>query len=86
MAEDEVKEKDMAKTDGITHYVCDRCGADAYLQQGAAAAGDWREVERFDQYGSKASRLLCKSCTDEYKQLAAQQDAAFQAFMAKKGE
>ena len=39
-----------------------------------------------DQYGSKASRLLCKACTDEYKRLAAQQDAAFQEFMAKKGE
>ena len=76
----------MAKTENFTHYTCDRCGADAYLQQGAAAAGDWREVERFDQYGSKASRLLCKSCTDEYKQLAAQQNAAFQTFMAKKGE
>ena len=76
----------MAKTENFTHYTCDRCGADAYLQQGAAAAGDWREVERFDQYGSKASRLLCKSCTDEYKQLAAQQDAAFQTFMSKKGE
>lgn len=86
MAEDEVKEKDMAKTDGITHYVCDRCGSDAYLAANSAASADWREVERFDQYGSKASRLLCKSCTDKYKQLAAQQDAAFQAFMAKKGE
>ena len=72
----------MAKTDNITRYTCDRCGESAYLQQGAAAAGDWREVERFDQYGSKASRLLCKSCTDEYKRLAAKQDAAFQEFMA----
>lgn len=74
----------MAKTENYTHYVCDRCGESAYLQQGAAAAGDWREVERFDQYGSKATRLLCKGCTDAYKQLAAQQDAAFQAFMAAK--
>lgn len=74
----------MAKTDNITHYVCDRCGADAYLDANSAASADWREVERFDQYGSKASRLLCKSCTDAYKQLAAQQDAAFQAFMAAK--
>ena len=71
----------MAKTDNITRYTCDRCGESAYLQQGAAAAGDWREVERFDQYGSKASRLLCKGCTDEYKKLAAQHDAAFQQFM-----
>lgn len=74
----------MAKTDNITCYTCDRCGESAYLQQGAAAAGDWREVERFDQYGSKASRLLCKACTDEYKQLAAKQDVEFQAFMAAK--
>ena len=72
----------MAKTDNITKYTCDRCGESAYLQLGAAAAGDWREVERFDQYGSKASRLLCKRCTDEYKQLAAKQDTAFQEFMA----
>ena len=71
----------MAKTDNITRYTCDRCGESAYLQQGADAAGDWREVERFDQYGSKAGRLLCKSCTDEYKKLAAQHDAAFQQFM-----
>ena len=72
----------MAKTDNITKYTCDRCGESANLQQGAAAAGDWREVERFDQYGSKASRLLCKSCTDEYKKLATKQDTAFQEFMA----
>ena len=76
----------MAKTDNITHYVCDRCGADAYLAANSAASADWREVECYDQYGSKASRLLCKACTDEYKRLAAQQDAAFQEFMAKKGE
>ena len=76
----------MAKTDNITHYVCDRCGADAYLAANSAATADWREAERFDQYGSKASRLLCKACTDAYKRLAAQQDAAFQEFMAKKGE
>ena len=73
----------MAKTHNITKYACDRCGERAYLQQGAAA-GDWREVERYDQYGSRASRLLCKACTDEYKQLAAKQDAEFQAFMAAK--
>ena len=71
----------MAKTDNITRYTCDRCGESAYLQQGAAAAGDCREVERFDQYGSKASRLLCKGCTYEYEKLAAQHDAAFQQFM-----
>ena len=76
----------MAKTDNITHYVCDRCGADAYLAANSAATADWREVERFDQYGSKASRLLCKACTDAYKQLATKQDAACQEFMAKQGE
>lgn len=74
----------MAKTDNITRYTCDRCGESAYMQQGATAAGDWREVEWFDQYGSKASRLLCKACTDAYKQLAAKQDVEFQAFMAAK--
>ena len=74
----------MAKTDNITHYVCDRCAADAYLAANSAASADWREVERIDQYGSRASRLLCKSCTDAHEQLAAQQDAAFQAFMAAK--
>ena len=74
----------MAKTDNITHYVCDRCAADAYLAANSAACADWREVERFDQYGSRASRLLCKVCLAEYKQLAAKQDAEFQAFMAAK--
>lgn len=72
----------MAKTENYTHYVCDRCGADAYLAANSAASADWREVERFDQYGSKATRLLCKSCTDEYKKLATKQDTAFQEFMA----
>lgn len=37
----------MAKTENFTHYTCDRCGADAYLQQGAVAAGDWREFQQF---------------------------------------
>ena len=74
----------MAKTENYTHYVCDRCGADAYLAANSAASADWREVERFDQYGSKATRLLCKSCTDEYKKLATKQDTAFQEFMANK--
>lgn len=74
----------MAKTDNITHYVCDRCAADAYLAANSAASADWREVERIDQYGSRASRLLCKSCTDAYKQLAAKQDVEFQAFMVAK--
>lgn len=74
----------MAKTDNITHYVCDRCAADAYLAANSEASADWREVERYDRYGSRASRLLCKACTDEYKQLAAKQDAEFQQFMAKK--
>ena len=72
----------MAKTENYTHYVCDRCGADAYLAANSAASADWREVERFDQYGSKATRLLCKACTDEYKKLATKQDTAFQEFMA----
>lgn len=72
----------MAKTENFTHYTCDRCGADAYLQQGAAAAGDWREVERFDQYGGRATRLLCKGCMDEYKKLAAKHDGEFQQFMS----
>lgn len=72
----------MAKTENYTHYVCDRCGADAYLAANSAASADWREVERFDQYGSKASRLLCKSCTDEYKKLATKQDGEFQQFIS----
>lgn len=72
----------MAKTENYTHYVCDRCGADAYLAANSAASADWRDTERIDQYGAKATRLLCKKCTDEYKQLAAKQDTAFQEFMA----
>lgn len=72
----------MAKTENYTHYVCDRCGADAYLAANSAAANDWRDVERFDQYGSNATRLLCKSCTDEYKKLAAKHDGEFQQFMS----
>lgn len=75
----------MAKTDNFTYYVCDRCGTSAYLQQGTAAAGDWRDVERFDQYGSRTSRLLCKACTDKYKGLAAKHDGEFQEFMTNKG-
>ena len=48
--------------------------------------GGFRRLARgIDQYGSRASRLLCKACTDEYKQLVAKQDAEFQQFMARKG-
>ena len=72
----------MAETENSTHCTCDRCGADAYPQQGAAAAGDWREVERFGQYGSRATRLPCKGCTGEYEKLAAKHDGEFQQFMS----
>lgn len=72
----------MSKTENYTHYVCDRCGEDAYLAANSAASADWREVERFDQYGSRATRLLCKVCTDEYKKLAAKHDGEFQQFMS----
>ena len=74
----------MARTENVTRYVCDRCGEEAYLPENAAAAGDWRDVQRFDQYGSRVERLLCKACTDAYKRLAASQDASFQRFMAGK--
>ena len=70
----------MAKTEGIIHYVCDRCAADAYLAANSAASADWRETKRIDQYGSEVSFLLCKSCTDAYKQLATKQDTEFQQF------
>lgn len=32
--------------------------------------------------GSRATRLLCKGCTDEYKKLAAKHDGEFQQFMS----
>ena len=35
-----------------------------------------------DQYGNRATRLLCKGCTDEYKKLAAKHDGEFQQFMS----
>lgn len=71
----------MPKTIGITKYVCDRCGESVYYSEGDPAAGDWRDIERVTADNARATRLLCKACNARYKQLAAEQDAAFNKFM-----
>lgn len=73
----------MPKQTGITRYECDRCGRAEHLAQGAPEAGDWREVRRVTADGVDNARLLCKECADEYRKLAVEQDAAFNAFVAK---
>lgn len=72
----------MAKTEGITRYVCDRCGKEAYLSKGDPAISDWRDVSRVTADGVQKSVLLCSSCNSDYKSLAAGQDAEYNAFMA----
>lgn len=73
----------MPKQTGITRYECDRCGRVAHLAEGAPEAGDWREVRRVTADGVDNSRLFCKECAAEYRKAAAEQDAAFNAFILK---
>lgn len=71
----------MAKTDGITRYVCDRCGKSDYLVGDDPRKSDWRDVSRVTADGVSTSRLLCADCNKSYKSLVATQDAAFNAYM-----
>ncbi len=76
----------MAKTDGITRYVCDRCGKIEYLVSDDPRKSDWRDVSRVTADGVDTKRLLCSTCNKEYKSLVATQDAAFNSFMAEGAE
>lgn len=76
----------MAKTTGITRYVCDRCGDTAHLSQGAPEVSDWHDVQRVTVDGNTVQRLLCRGCYSSYKSLVTSQDAEFNEFMRGDGE
>lgn len=71
----------MAKTEGVTLYECDRCGAKEYIKPGSSGGHFWHTIARVDAEGVQTSRLLCEACYQDYTGLIKQQDEEFQAFM-----
>lgn len=71
----------MAKTEGISRYICDRCGEEQYMVSDDPRKSEWRDIERITADGVSTRRLLCSECNREYKALVAEQDAAFNTFM-----
>lgn len=72
----------MPRQTGITRYECDRCGKVQHLSSGAPEVGDWRDVRRVTADGIDNARLLCRECAARYRELATEQDGAFNAFMS----
>ena len=73
----------MGVTSGYSDYVCEGCDSQAWVKDDDnTAKSKWREVERITADGTRVKRLLCERCNKEYKVFAAEQDAAFHAFMA----
>lgn len=73
----------MPVTANFSQYVCDRCGANAYIQDSDnAQKSKWTQIQRVTSDNVSTSRELCESCAREYKKLAASQDGTFNRFMA----
>ena len=67
----------MAKNDGYSQYVCDRCGATLYAQPSAPDAQQWRQAHRISADNVDVTRWLCPSCAAGYRELAQRQDTEF---------
>lgn len=63
-------------------YECDRCGAKEFLTPDAPARADWMDVRRVTADGQSKTVLMCPSCYAHYKDLAKQDEANFNKFMA----
>lgn len=71
----------MARTDGYSQYVCDRCGATIYGRDSYPETQQWRDVARVSGDGVSLTRLLCPDCATAYRQFAQAQDGDFAEFM-----
>ena len=70
------------KTTNITKYTCDRCHESAYLTEGdPRTSSDWHQIKHTTADGVTQEALACTSCQQEFKKLAATQDAAYTAWL-----
>lgn len=73
----------MGVTPGFSEYVCEGCDAQAMIKDDDnTAKNKWQEIERVTSDGTRIKRLLCEKCRKDYTPLVAEQDAAFNAWMA----
>lgn len=77
----------MAVTTGFSHYVCDRCGREAYLSPSSAEASTWSQVQRVSVDKATSADpvtryTMCNRCRDAYVTFDRSQDDAFTRFMA----
>ena len=49
----------MAQTENITRYICDRCGAEEYLEAGDRKRESWTDITRYATGRIEVRRLLC---------------------------
>lgn len=73
----------MGVTPGFSEYVCEGCKKQAMVKDDDnTAKNKWRTVRRINADGQEINRLLCEGCSGEYSSFAAEQDTAFNSFMA----
>lgn len=71
----------MARTDGYSQYVCDRCNATTYARPTSLEAHEWHQIRRVSASEREVSGLLCPGCHELYTELVESQDLAFGEFM-----
>lgn len=71
----------MAKTEGFTRFICDRCGTTEFLAHNNIKDTNWHDVAHFTSEGITVNRLLCNKCFADYKVKASVHDADFNDFM-----
>lgn len=76
----------MAKTEGYVQLVCDRCSKTVYAQMNSPEYQTWRNIKRISADNVEVSRLLCKDCYSEYREMCTTQDTQFGDFMTKSEE
>lgn len=76
----------MGKTDNITKWACDRCGAEVYAVPGDQTADSWGQPKRINFNGNEDTVTLCPDCLQDYKLFSMQSDRSFANFMKNKGE
>lgn len=77
----------MAREDGYTKVACDRCGRNAFLQEGSAAAQSWYDISHLSATASTSAQTpttytLCSDCYSAFQTLASTVDATFQNWLS----
>lgn len=71
----------MGIRDNFREWTCDKCGAVEYIERGVSRESEWGKIERVNADGVDVTRYFCPEHKAAYRQLAQEEDSAFNAWM-----